>query len=224
MNQELISKIKNNRILENWNGMVEIFNEKSNNPSVYFDIDGTLAYFYKDGKGLTYEEMFDPDNHYFRYLERHEYMILLAEELDKIGIDVCVISSSDYRSLKDKYDWLKENLPFLKDENIFFCPIGTDKTKFIKGNANISILIDDYNPNLEKWDKAGGLGIKTINSINSPNFKYKNLNTFQLEQIFKDDINALRQVICKEDIPLFQKLLNDLSLKNEKDIEIEMLL
>ena len=92
-----IQYIKNTEnINEVWNDVKGIYYQRPVNrtSSVYFDIDGTLAYFYRDGKGLTYEEMFEPENHYFRNLEPHTYMIKLAENLS-LTEDVCVISSAD---------------------------------------------------------------------------------------------------------------------------------
>ena len=56
-----IQYIKNTEnINEVWNDVKGIYYQRPVNrtSSVYFDIDGTLAYFYRDGKGLTYEEMY----------------------------------------------------------------------------------------------------------------------------------------------------------------------
>ena len=45
-----------------WDNLKEInyAKLKSMKPSIYIDIDGTLAYFYRNGRGFTYEEMFFP--------------------------------------------------------------------------------------------------------------------------------------------------------------------
>ena len=174
-----------------WDNLKEInyAKLKSMKPSIYIDIDGTLAYFYRNGRGFTYEEMFFPGNHYFRNLEPHIYMIYLVETLSKFR-DVCIISSADYKTIQDKYEWIKEYLPFISDDNIFFCPLGVDKTKFVKGNAEKSILIDDYNLNLEAWDKNGGVAIKAINSINTPTERFVHINVRDKEKWLKSQMES----------------------------------
>jgi 5'(3')-deoxyribonucleotidase len=152
---------------------------KQNGRSVYFDMDGTLARWYPDGKGLSYpEQILDPVNHYYRNLEPISYTVDLAKRLSEKGIDVCVISAADSACVKDKRLWLEEYCPFIPKENIFFCPLGTDKTRFVKGNADKSVLIDDYNPNLSEWKSHGGTAVKLLNGINSKNTSYKNLDIF----------------------------------------------
>ena len=136
---------------------------------------------FKDGRGCTYEQMFDPDLHYFWNLEPHTYMVLLAKELSKTE-DVCILSSAALSTIKDKYEWIKQWMPYIKDENIFFCPLGADKTKFVKDNADISMLIDDYNPNLKNWERAGGIPVKAVNSINSPSLEFQNIRSYEKEK------------------------------------------
>lgn len=151
-----------------------MFEVQSDKPSVYFDIDGTLGKWYADGRGYSsLEEIIDPANHYFRDIEPHEFMIQLAEELQNRGRDVCIISAADRDTIRDKMEWVHENMPFIKDENVFFSPIGTDKTKFIKDNAEISALIDDYNKNLDVWK---GQAVKAINTVNSHQDKYPEID------------------------------------------------
>ena len=151
-----------------------MFEVQSDKPSVYFDIDGTLGKWYADGRGYSsLEEIIDPANHYFRDIEPHEFMIQLAEELQNRGRDVCIISAADRDTIRDKMEWVHENMPFIKDENVFFSPIGTDKTKFIKDNAEISVLIDDYNKNLDVWK---GQAVKAINTVNSHQDNYPEID------------------------------------------------
>ena len=150
---------------EQWLNLTEGFIERSDLPSIYFDIDGTLGYWYQDARGMIYPaEVLDPRTHYFRNIEPHRFMIELAGNLADKGYDVCVISAADHNNIRDKVEWLHEHCPFISDENIFFCPLGADKNRFVKGNAHISILIDDYSRNLHEWT---GIPVKAINSINS---------------------------------------------------------
>lgn len=143
----------------------DMFEVGEDKPSVYFDIDGTLGKWYADGRGYSsIEEIIDPANHYFRDIEPHPFMIQLAEQLQREGHDVCIVSAADRNTIRDKMEWIHENMPFIKDENVFFSPIGADKTQFIKDNAEISVLVDDYNVNLEAWK---GAAVKAINTVNS---------------------------------------------------------
>ncbi len=140
----------------------------SEKPSIYFDLDGTLAKWHSDRKGLAYEDIFEPENHYFRDLEPNPFAVCLASGLYEAGADVCVISATDRRVMEDKWEWIRVNLPFVPEENIFFSPLGADKTLFIKGNAAISVLVDDYRKNLDEWRGCGGSALKYLNSVNTP--------------------------------------------------------
>lgn len=166
-------KIYNSYSYEEWNTIQQGHHAKSDKPSVYFDIDGTLGKWYADGRGLPYEEIINPQNHYFRDIEPHPMMVLLAEQLHDEGFDVCVISAADKNTIHDKWEWIDTHLPFIPKENICFSPIGADKSEFVKGNAEISILIDDYNKNLEAWK---GTAIKAINTVNSHQDKYAEID------------------------------------------------
>lgn len=143
------------------------FKEQSDKGSIYFDMDGTVAFWHPDGKGFRYpDEVLDPKNHYYRDLEPHPFMIDLARILVDEGYDVCIMSAADKNVIRDKYEWIKIHMPFVYEKNICFCPIGADKNNYVKGNADKSILIDDYNVNLKQWR---GIPIKAINTINSIN-------------------------------------------------------
>ncbi|MBR0540591.1 MAG: hypothetical protein IJK26_00070 [Clostridia bacterium] len=153
-----------NLTTEEWNDLKFLDRGTSDEPSVYFDIDGTTG---KWNPNATMEEIFDTKNHYFAKVEPEPYVIDLAYQLYLDGVDTCIVTATAKDTIPDKYDWIKKNIPFIKDENIFFAPLGADKTQFIKGNADISALIDDYNPNLKAWREAGGNAIKMLNGINS---------------------------------------------------------
>ena len=188
---------------ENWSALLQGFHEYSDTPSIYIDIDGTAGYFYADGRGFSYpEEVLDPRNHYFRDIEPHEFIISLAEELNKRGYDVCIISAADKNTIRDKFEWLKINMPFIKEDNICFCPLGANKCNFVKGNSSKSVLIDDYNVNLDDWD---GIPIKAVNSINSKSDKYPSIEGYAAEinpkiwnATMRDALQTIEQTIKGE--------------------------
>lgn len=164
---------------DEWTECKEKPAEYRDEPSVYFDIDGTLGEF---NKNASMEEIFDTRNHYFRHIKPEEMVINLAMKLHEDGVDVCVISAAARDTIKDKYDWIREHLPFIPDENICFAPLGSDKTQFVKQNAEISILIDDYNPNLKDWKEHGGHAIKMLNGINSSHSGYSEIDFERLKE------------------------------------------
>lgn len=177
---------------EQWQSLKQGHHEKRDKPSVYFDIDGTLGKWYTDGRGLSLEEMIDPANHYFRNIETQGSMVTLANVLHEQGVDVCIISAAYKDTIRDKWDWIKEHLPFIPEKNICFAPIGTDKTDFVKGNAEISVLIDDYNKNLEQWK---GIPIKALNGINSPSEKYQMIDFASVEARCNARLERTKRII-----------------------------
>ena len=126
----------------------------------------------KHGKP-SIEEIIDPRNHYFRNCEPHTFTVELANLLHDRDYDVCIISAAARETIRDKAYWVNRHMPFILEENIFFAPIGANKTKFVKNNADISVLIDDYNPNLHNWT---GIAIKAINGLNSHQTIYPEIN------------------------------------------------
>lgn len=128
-----------------------------------------------------------------------------------------MISSADIRTVEDKYEWIKEYTPFIKDDNIFFCPLGADKTRFIKNNAASSVLIDDYNPNLDMWQQSGGICVKAVNSINSPSDRYYNLYHSDKEKYISKYDNGNNEYIrdsLNDDTKLIQELLRNKKTDN----------
>ena len=168
---------------EKWAGATEFWHKHSSKPSVYIDVDGTAAYWYKDGRGFSYpEQILDPKNHYYRDLEPHMFIVNLARELQNEGLDVCILSATDRPCIPDRFEWIEKNMPFIPKENICLCPIGADKSKFCKGNADKSILIDDYEFNLVMWEKSGGVAVKSVNSVNSPTRNFRCIDTYNIEK------------------------------------------
>ena len=188
---------------EQWQNLQHGHHQKSEKPSVYFDIDGTLGKWYPDRRGMSVEELLDPANHYFRNIEANDMMINLAQYLSEQGVDVCIMSASYKDMIRDKWEWVQEHLPFIPEENICFSPVGADKSEFVKGNADISILIDDYNKNLEQWQ---GIAIKALNGINSHQEKFEEIDFTAWEQ----KLHNARELSLEYDTPeLLDKVAYD---------------
>lgn len=81
-----------------------------------------------------------------------------------------------FQHMKKRYpeDFLiKQDKHFLESNKQIIVPAVTNKHQIVDTlngkSLNLNqILIDDYNENLIEWKKAGGLAIKYLNSINSP--------------------------------------------------------
>ncbi len=116
-NNDFLVPFVNELTTDEWKQLQAIEHDVSDTPSVYFDIDGTLA---KWNANATMEEIFDTANHYFEKVEPEQFVINLAYQLYLDGVDVCIISAADKDTIPDKYEWLKKNLPFIDDEHIFF--------------------------------------------------------------------------------------------------------
>lgn len=207
---------------DNWKSLQHGHHKSSNKPSVYFDIDGTLGKWYSDGRGFAMEELLDPINHYFRDIEPHEVMIDLAKQLQANGVDVCIISAAEKDTIRDKWEWVEEYLPFVPRENICFAPIGADKSKFVKDNAEISVLIDDYNNNLEEWK---GTAIKAINTVNSHQNKFAEIDFTKQEAILAETKNDLEiEKIVENVAEKVENIITEIVSKNmQNEIHAESL-
>ena len=190
---------------EDWQTLVPTSPIHSN-PSVYFDMDGVLATWYHGFKGFNDEKnhrlsIFNPTNHYFANLEPYENMVELAKRLQNASIDVCIITSADRNTIRDKWYWCKQYIPFIPESNIFFAPIGSKKADYIKSNADISVLIDDFQPNLEAWT---GVAIKALNGINSHQFKFPEIDFANKTDIsgYTDNVVRCIKQIVNAKIPM----------------------
>lgn len=165
--------------------------EDSEPVKVYFDMDGTLAVF---NKNATMEEVFSPG--YFRNLAPIPEMIDLASELCERGYDVNILSGACHSALQEKIEWLQEHMPFITPDHYTFVPVDADKSQFIPDPRH-SILIDDYNKNLDAWK---GLALKCKTDINSHNPKYTSLEVGT--DMLITFLEAVNQKMSKDHISL----------------------
>ncbi len=177
--------------------------KKTDDVYVYFDMDGTLAKWYKDGRGLSYpEQILDPRNHYYRDLEPNDYVVELAKECVAMGLNVCVLSSADIYCVEDKILWLNKYCPFIKDENILFCPIGANKSDYAR-NASRSVLIDDYHVNLDEWV---GTAVKLVTDCNTRDTKRIFIDIYDTTVDIEENLRLIERIVKqKEREKLFDK-------------------
>jgi len=96
---------------------------------------------------------------------------LLGVYLNNIEIvDLYIITGAPSccldRIYEEKKAWLLKHFPALNIDNFICVPMGTNKADFIEHIDSSCYLIDDYNKNLEDWERAGGIGIKLVNDFN----------------------------------------------------------
>lgn len=148
------------------------------NPTVFLDVDGVLsdlweslykahgipydpkdpklpvgreAYFLDKVFGVTWEDLWKPYG---------DYSIVTMEKLPEADEIVRIVNTPErtwelafltcplFNKLNGKYAWLKKhypNIPIIITEEKTFCCSGPE-----------SLLIDDYDKNVECWDKCGG--------------------------------------------------------------------
>lgn len=78
-------------------------------------------------------------------------------------------------SIKGKKEWLRRYHPGTVEDAIFM----NDKYKYAMHNGVPNVLIDDYDKQINNWNKAGGIGIKHVEGTTA--------NTIhRLKEVFKD--------------------------------------
>ena len=133
------------------------------------DMDGTLA---RWNEKATLEEV--ASNGYFRNLDPTSF-VSLPLWLEGVGFEVRIRSAvyQDNHSAADKEAWLKKyGLGELPRD---FIPYGTPKSKSMRYDGKIHILIDDHTPNLVDWENNVyfGTGVKFMNHVNGKHGRWQ---------------------------------------------------
>ena len=146
-------------------------------PIVFFDMDGFIARYERWAyqPDLTGISPFENETfHYFRTCERDEYAYALIKEITKTynTYFLTTVPVTMPWHIMDKIQWIKEKIPEI-DPHTKLLIANSDKSEVAdvllktKTLENV-VLFDDYNPNLIAWRNAGGIAIKYLNGVNSP--------------------------------------------------------
>lgn len=128
------------------------------NPTIYFDMDGTIADLYGVEGWLDMLHAKDPTPY-----EEAEVMLNMAllarylNKLQKLGYRLGIISwlcrtpdeEYDEAVTEAKVDWLAEHLPSVHWDEINIVAHGTPKQLFMQNLGDI--LFDDEEPNRKAW-------------------------------------------------------------------------
>lgn len=129
------------------------------NDVIFVDMDGTVAEYYKLVKDLNNNIDFVNYN-VFKYSKPVLEVIDKLKNLHLKGKKICILSASPNSLCNiDKIEWIKKYMPFIKEEDIYFC--GNKEYKHVmlqqlmqKMNlkSNQVMAIDDDHNVLERYD------------------------------------------------------------------------
>lgn len=148
---------------------------------IFVDMDGTIARFHDEN--LYLERMFEKG--FFSGLKPFDNAVEAIKHIidNHPNADVYVLSAAITTPycLAEKNAWLDKYLPNIdKEHRIFVENLSTAKSLCVPGSYMYKddngkyhnkifkndILIDEYNKNLEEWERDGGTAIKAKNNIN----------------------------------------------------------
>jgi len=126
---------KSRRIQEAFNRQIELADSHEIIPyftdkHVFLDMDGVVAEYQTiPQKGF---EMDYVNTHIFKYAKKVKPVIEIIKNFHKEGKEIYILSASPNSICNDqKREWLKKNLPFIKEEQIFFIGKKEHKPKML---------------------------------------------------------------------------------------------
>lgn len=132
---------------------------------IYCDMDGVLADFDKVPNAVA---RYKNEESFFFNLEPIETNINAIKELISKGYQVKILSKSPHEKADyDKRLWLEKYLPQIKIENMIFARPHEKKISFVNEfEKSFSLLLDDYEKNIDEWRNENGLAL-TITKENT---------------------------------------------------------
>ena len=136
---------------------------------IFVDMDGTLARFHDEVGYL--ERMFEKG--FFSGLQPFQQAVQAINDLARYSKDCelfilsATVDGEPPYCCDEKNQWLDRYCPEIDQAHRLFTKIGISKSEYIPGGIQSDdILWDDYNKNLEGWERDGGTAIKAKNNIN----------------------------------------------------------
>jgi 5'(3')-deoxyribonucleotidase len=128
-------------------------------PIIYCDMDGVLADFDKVENAV---ERYKQEPQFFYNLEPIADNVNAIKELIAKDYKVKILSKSPHENAdKDKRKWLEKHLPEIKNADMIFARPHERKIDFVSElEKHFSLLLDDYEKNIEEWRSENGIAFK----------------------------------------------------------------
>jgi 5'(3')-deoxyribonucleotidase len=128
-------------------------------PIIYCDMDGVLADFDKVENAVA---IYKTQPNFFFDLEPIADNVNAIKELIAKNYLVKILSKSPHENAdNDKRKWLAKYLPEIKNENIIFARPHETKISFVSQlEKQFSLLLDDYEKNIQEWRNENGIAFK----------------------------------------------------------------
>ena len=145
---------------------------------IYWDMDGVLAVYDRDGYNFPNPKFREVGSHYFLDREPDKMAVKCFNDMyDLIGDQQFIITTVSpepeirNEQILDKIQWIMKYMPSFNIGTNFIA-VTSDKRVFVtelreRSLTNRDVLIDDYNKNLYKWQLGGGTAVKYLNGQNS---------------------------------------------------------
>lgn len=126
---------------------------------IYCDMDGVLADFDKVENAVG---KYKTEEKFFFNLEPIIENVNAIKNLIKENYIVKILSKSPHEKADyDKRLWLEKYLPQIKIENIIFARPHEKKISYVSElERHFSLLLDDYQENLDQWRNENGIAVK----------------------------------------------------------------
>jgi 5'(3')-deoxyribonucleotidase len=131
---------------------------------IYCDMDGVLADFDAVPNAV---ERYKQEPQFFYNLEPIADNVKAIKRFIGKNYIVKILSKSPNENAdNDKRKWLEKYLPEIKSNNIIFARPHQTKASFVeKIEMNFSLLLDDYQKNIDEWKNADGVAIKITKEL-----------------------------------------------------------
>jgi 5'(3')-deoxyribonucleotidase len=128
-------------------------------PIIYCDMDGVLADFDKVENAV---ERYKQEPQFFYNLEPIADNVNAIKELIAKDYTVKILSKSPHEKAdNDKRKWLEKHLPEIKNADMIFARPHERKIDFVSElEKHFSLLLDDYEKNIEEWRSENGMAFK----------------------------------------------------------------